>query len=58
MKIIGLHVGYDEPFFYLGPWEFLFHDNGWTLIKHRVVKLDGKWPTYWTIRPWRRRITR
>ncbi len=55
MRIFGKEIGYDEPFFYFGPWEFLIHDNGWTLAKHRIVQKDGRWPTYWTIRPWRRR---
>lgn len=57
MKLLGIDIGYEEPFFYLGPWEFLVHDNGWTLLKRRRVKLDGSWPTYWTFRPWRSKRT-
>lgn len=54
MRLFGRDIGYDEPFFYFGPWEFLLHDAGWTLAKNRIVKRDGRWPTYWTFRSRRR----
>lgn len=57
MKIFGVHLGYDEPFWYYRDWEFAVFDNGWVLSKGRVIRLEGSWPTYWTVHPirkWRR----
>lgn len=50
-----MRLGYDEPFWFAGPWEFILHDDGWTISKHRVIWKEGKWPTYWIMRPWRKR---
>jgi hypothetical protein len=38
----------DEIFWRLGAWELLFHDHGWILAFHRVVRLEGRWPTWRT----------
>ncbi len=51
MKIFGLALGYDEPFWYLGAWEWFIHDDGWTIAKSRVIWRDGAWPKYSTFHP-------
>ena len=48
MKLFGKDVWYDEPFFYFGAWEFAVFDNGWVLSKNRIIRREGRWPTYWT----------
>jgi hypothetical protein len=48
MKIMGVDAGYDEPLWYLGPWEFGIFDNGWLVAKDRIIRLEGKWPTWRT----------
>jgi hypothetical protein len=48
MKLFGKDIGYDDPFFYFGAWEFGVFDNGWILAKNRVIRHEGRWPTYWT----------
>jgi len=53
MKILGVYIGYDEPLWYLGPWEFGIFDQGWIIAKRRVIKLEGRWPNYKTIHPFR-----
>lgn len=54
MKILGVDVGYDEPFWYFKAWEFGVFDQGWVLSHRRVIKLQGWWPTYSTFRRRRR----
>lgn len=36
----------------IGRWMFLLHDEGWTLARDQVVRLDARWPTYLTFK-WR-----
>lgn len=45
---IKQHVGYDEPFWYCGAWEFGIFDQGWVLAYRRIIKLEGAWPRYST----------
>ena len=53
MRLFGVHVGYDEPFWYFGRWEFGVFDQGWVVSKERVIRLQGRWPTYRTFH-WRK----
>lgn len=48
MRILGISFGYDEPLWYLGQWEFGIFDEGWLVAHSRVIKLQGRWPTYKT----------
>ena len=48
MKLLGTDVGYDEPFWYLGHWEFGIFDQGWVICRDRIQKWAGCWPTYKT----------
>lgn len=38
----------DDPFWRLGQWEFMLHDAGWLLAYRRVVRCQGRWPTWQT----------
>jgi hypothetical protein len=55
MKLFGIHIGYDSPLWYFGRWEFGVFDEGWLIAKDRIIRFQGRWPTYHTLRPWRRR---
>lgn len=48
MKILGLDLGYDEPFWCCGTWEFGIFDQGWVLSRLQVIVLEGRWPNYAT----------
>ena len=45
---ISRYLGYAEPFWYCGPWEFGLFDDGWLIAKHQVIRLEGRWPTHRT----------
>jgi hypothetical protein len=51
MRLFRKDFGYDEPFWYFGPWEFLLADQGWVITKNQVMRFTGKWPTYATMHP-------
>jgi hypothetical protein len=49
VRFLGKDIGYDDPFWYFGAWEFLLHDTGWLLTHRQIIRLEGRWPSYKTI---------
>jgi hypothetical protein len=48
MRILGIDIGYDEPMWYFGGWEFGLFDRGWVLSYRSVIRLEARWPRYST----------
>jgi hypothetical protein len=46
MKLLGIDVGYDEPLWHFGAWEFGLFDDGWLIAKRRIIRFQGRWPNY------------
>lgn len=44
MRILGKDMGYDEPLWYFGAWEFGLFDQGWVISYRRVIRFQGSWP--------------